>query len=156
MPKPALVSVFLLAVSVLAAAQANTNQHVFSFKMTAPVITAALQVECRKTSLRTLRNTSATARVVRQLAGKATCCKLAGVQRQPPRHRQALRLQVHRVAAQLTGALIRAIPRNLIDSSAAVFRKHVRRARHVRFLVIQRRGITMLTRTPTQRERLNA
>ena len=45
MPKPALVSVFLLAVSVLAAAQANTNQHVFSFNMTAPVITAALQVE---------------------------------------------------------------------------------------------------------------
>jgi hypothetical protein len=45
MPKPALVSVFLLAVSVLAAAQANTNQHVFSFNMTAPVITVQLQVE---------------------------------------------------------------------------------------------------------------
>ena len=45
MPKPALVSVFLLAVSVLAAAQANTNQHMFSFNMTAPVITVQLQVE---------------------------------------------------------------------------------------------------------------
>lgn len=45
MPKPALVSVFLLAVSVLAAAQADTNQHVFSFNMTAPVITVQLQVE---------------------------------------------------------------------------------------------------------------
>jgi hypothetical protein len=45
MPKPALVSVFLLAVSVLTAAQASTNQDVFSFKMTAPVITAELQVE---------------------------------------------------------------------------------------------------------------
>ena len=45
MPKPALVSVFLLTVSVLTAAQANTNQHVFSFAMTAPVITVQLQVE---------------------------------------------------------------------------------------------------------------
>ena len=45
MPKPALVSVFLLAVSVLASAQANTNQHVFSFNMTAPVITVQLQVQ---------------------------------------------------------------------------------------------------------------
>ena len=45
MSKPGLVSVFLLAVSVLAAAQANTNQHVFSFNMTAPVITVQLQVE---------------------------------------------------------------------------------------------------------------
>lgn len=45
MPKPALVSVFLLAASVLTAAQASTNQHVFSFKMTAPVITVQLQVE---------------------------------------------------------------------------------------------------------------
>jgi len=45
MPKPALVSVFLLAVSVLAAAQANTNQHVFSFNMSAPAITVQLQVE---------------------------------------------------------------------------------------------------------------
>lgn len=45
MPKPALVSVFLLAVSVLTAAQANTNQHVFSFAMTAPVMTVQLQVQ---------------------------------------------------------------------------------------------------------------
>jgi len=45
MPKPALVSVFLLAVSVLAAAQANTNQDFFAFSMTAPVITSSLQVE---------------------------------------------------------------------------------------------------------------
>lgn len=45
MPKPALVSVFLLAASVLTAAQANTNQHVFSFNMTAPVITVQLQVQ---------------------------------------------------------------------------------------------------------------
>src|SRR6476660_7937760 len=91
--------------------------------------TAAPQAAYRKTSLRTLRNTSATARVVRQLAGKATCCKLAEVRRRPPRHRQALRLQAHRVAAQLTGALTRAIPPKVIDSSAAVFRKPVRRAR---------------------------
>jgi hypothetical protein len=45
MPKPALVSVFLLGVSVVAAAQANTSQHVFSFNMTPPVITGQLQVE---------------------------------------------------------------------------------------------------------------
>jgi hypothetical protein len=45
MPKPALVSVFLLAVSVLASAQASTNQDFFAFNMTAPVITASLQVE---------------------------------------------------------------------------------------------------------------
>jgi hypothetical protein len=45
MPKPALVSVFLLAVSVLTAAQASTNQDFFAFNMTAPVITASLQVE---------------------------------------------------------------------------------------------------------------
>lgn len=45
MPKPALVSVFLLAVSVLASAQASTNRDFFSFNMTAPVITASLQVE---------------------------------------------------------------------------------------------------------------
>ena len=42
-----------------------------------------------------------------------------------------------RVAAQLTGALTRAIPHKLIDSSAAVFRKPVRRARHVRSLAIR-------------------
>jgi hypothetical protein len=45
MPKPALVSIFLLAASVLTAAQASTDQHVFSFTMTAPVITVSLQVE---------------------------------------------------------------------------------------------------------------
>jgi hypothetical protein len=45
MPKPALVSAFFLAVSVLASAQASTNQDFFAFNMTAPVITASLQVE---------------------------------------------------------------------------------------------------------------
>jgi hypothetical protein len=45
MPKTALVSVFLLAVSMLAAAQATADQHVFSFNMTAPVISVSLQVE---------------------------------------------------------------------------------------------------------------
>jgi len=45
MSKQALVSVFLLAVSVLASAQASTNQDWFTFNMTAPVITTQLQVE---------------------------------------------------------------------------------------------------------------
>jgi len=45
MSKPALVSVFLLAVSVLASAQASTNQDWFAFNMTAPVITVQLGVE---------------------------------------------------------------------------------------------------------------
>lgn len=45
MPKPALVSAFFLAVSVLASPQASTNQDFFAFNMTAPVITASLQVE---------------------------------------------------------------------------------------------------------------
>jgi hypothetical protein len=45
MSKPALVSGFLLAVSVLASAQASTNQDWFSFNMTAPIITVQLQVE---------------------------------------------------------------------------------------------------------------
>lgn len=45
MPKPALVSVFLLAASVLTAAQASTNHDSFTFSMTAPVITVSLQVE---------------------------------------------------------------------------------------------------------------
>jgi hypothetical protein len=45
MPKPALVSAFFLAVSVLASAQASTNQDFFAFNMTEPVITASLQVE---------------------------------------------------------------------------------------------------------------
>jgi hypothetical protein len=49
-----------------------------------------------------------------------------------------------------------AIPRKVIDSSAAVFRKHVRRARHAQPLAIRLRGITMLTRTPTTLARLNA
>jgi hypothetical protein len=44
MPKFALISAFLLGVSVLTAAQASTNQHVFSFEMTAPAITVELQV----------------------------------------------------------------------------------------------------------------
>ena len=67
--------------------------------------TAAPQAECRKTPLRTLRNTSATARVARRLAGKATRCKLAEVRRQPPRHRQALRLQVHPGGCTVNGSL---------------------------------------------------
>ena len=63
---------------------------------------------------------------------KVTYAALAGgVRRRPPRPTATLRLHLHRVAAQLTGALTRAIPPNLIDSSAAVFRKPVRRARHV-------------------------
>lgn len=45
MSKPALVSVFWLAVSVLASAQARTDQDFFTFNMTAPVITVQLQVE---------------------------------------------------------------------------------------------------------------
>jgi len=45
MPKPTLISVFLLAVSVLASAQAGTDKDFFAFNMTAPVITSALQVE---------------------------------------------------------------------------------------------------------------
>jgi hypothetical protein len=45
MSKPALVSVFLLAVSILASAQASTNQDWFTFNMTAAVITESLQVE---------------------------------------------------------------------------------------------------------------
>jgi hypothetical protein len=44
MPTFALISAFLLSVTVLTAAQATTNQHVFSFEMTAPVVTVELQV----------------------------------------------------------------------------------------------------------------
>ena len=53
------------------------------------------------------------------------------------RRRQRQRQQVHPVAAQSTGALTRAIRHRLIGSSAAVFRKPVQRAPHVRSLVIQ-------------------
>lgn len=45
MSKQALVSIFLLAVSVLASAQASTNQDRFAFNMTAPVITVQIQVD---------------------------------------------------------------------------------------------------------------
>ena len=64
--------------------------------------------------------------------------------------------RVHRVAARSTEASTRTIRHRLIGSSAAVFRKRVRRARRVRSLVIQLRVITIRTRSPTQPARLNA
>lgn len=45
LPKPAWVSVFLLAASGFTAAQASTNHDSFTISMTAPVITVELQVE---------------------------------------------------------------------------------------------------------------
>jgi hypothetical protein len=45
MLKPALLSAFVLAVSLFASAQASRNQDSFSFNMTAPNITVSLQVE---------------------------------------------------------------------------------------------------------------
>ncbi|HKV93888.1 MAG TPA: hypothetical protein VJW20_15180 [Candidatus Angelobacter sp.] len=45
MLKPALMSAFVLAVSVFASAQASRNQDSFSFIMTGPAVTVELQVE---------------------------------------------------------------------------------------------------------------
>ena len=45
MPKRALIFAFLLGVSVFTVAQANNSQNVFSFTMTAPVVTVELHVE---------------------------------------------------------------------------------------------------------------
>ena len=67
-----------------------------------------------------------------------------------------LRRQLHPVAAQSLEASTPAIPRRLIDSSAAVSHKRVQRLRHVRSLVIQLRGITIPTPSPTRQARLSA
>ena len=45
MSKPALVSVFLLAASVLASAQSSTNPDSFTFNMTSPAVTVQLMVD---------------------------------------------------------------------------------------------------------------